>query len=218
MRRLVPVALLLLVAAFATAQPLVGGFLPTIKWGAHVNFNSASLPGPSINGRDDVLKDVYSSGFGGGLHLDIHLAMLGFHISGDYLKFSPDNDKYRDALASYIGTAAGQFSVSGGGISLWSLTFNAKMGILPIPILKPYLTAGLGWGKINVDEATITQGAIQTKQIQGFTSESKGSYNLGLGVDLDVGSVTLFIEARYMWINTDPKTSTMVPVSVGISF
>jgi hypothetical protein len=36
-------------------------------------------------------------------------------------------------------------------------------------------------------------------------------------VDVNVG-VKLFLEVRYTWVLTDPKTSTLVPVMLGITF
>ena len=143
--------------------------------------------------------------------------MVSFRVSGDYLSFSPDNDKYRSGLEGIIGTAAGQFSVSGGGITMWSGNLNAKMAILPLPIIKPYLTAGVGLARLSVDEAKVMQGGVATKAYPGFSSDTKTAWNIGAGVDLSVG-VTLFLEVKHMWIVTDPETSTLIPVTIGVTF
>jgi len=205
-----------LVATAAFAQPVVGGLAPSVNFGAHANFMNANFPGPQVNGAA-ALKDVYGAGFGGGVHLDVQLAMVSFRLSGDYLSFSPDNDKYRQGLEGIIGTAAGQFSVSGGGITMWSGNINAKMAILPLPIVKPYLTGGVGVARLSVDDAKVIQGGIETKAYAGFASETKTAWNFGAGVDLSVG-VTLFLEVKYMWVMTDPEASTLVPVSIGVTF
>ncbi len=152
----------LLVTTAAIAQPVVGGLAPSVNFGAHVNFMNANFPGPQINGAS-ALKDVYGAGFGGGVHLDVQLAMFSFRVSGDYLSFSPDNDKYRTGLEAIIGTAAGQFSVQGGSITMWSGNLNAKMAILPLPIIKPYMTAGIGLARLSVDDAKVMQGGVETK-------------------------------------------------------
>ena len=207
--------IVLLVSVTAFGQGL-GGLAPSVNFGAHVNFMNANIPGPQINGAT-ALKDVYGAGFGGGIHLDVALAMVSFRVSGDYLSFSPDNDKYRSGLEGIIGTAAGQFSVSGGGITMWSGNLNAKMAILPLPIIKPYLTAGVGLARLSVDEARVMQGGVATKAYPGFSSDTKTAWNIGAGVDLSVG-VTLFLEVKHMWIVTDPETSTLIPVTIGVTF
>jgi opacity protein-like surface antigen len=209
-------AVAFLIATTAAAQPVIGGLAPSVHFGAHVNFMNANFPGPQISGAT-ALKDVYGAGFGGGVHLDVELAMVGFRISGDYLSFSPDNDKYRSGLQGIIGTAAGQFSVEGGGISLWAGSINAKMNILPLPVVKPYLIGGVGFARLSVDDAKVVQGGVETKAYPGFSSETKTSWNIGAGVDLNVG-VTLFLEVKYMWVMTDPETSTLFPVTIGITF
>ena len=215
MRSLALVAALMMVAT-AFSQPVVGGLAPSVNFGVHANFMNANFPGPQINGTT-ALKDVYGAGFGGGLHLDVQLAMVSFRISGDYLSFSPDNDKYRQGLEGIIGTAAGQFSVDGGGITLLSGNLNAKMAILPLPIVKPYLTGGIGLARLSVDDARVMQNGVETKAYGGFSSETCTAWNLGAGVDLSVG-VTLFLEVKYMWIVTEPETSTLVPVTIGVTF
>jgi opacity protein-like surface antigen len=209
-------AVAFLVASTAAAQPVIGALAPSVHFGAHVNFMNANFPGPQISGAT-ALKDVYGAGFGGGVHLDVSLAMVSFRLSGDYLSFSPDNDKYRTGLEGIIGTAAGQFSVDGGGISMYAGNINAKMDILPLPIVKPYLTGGIGLARLSVDDAKVMQGGVETKAYPGFASETMTAYNVGAGVDLNVG-VSLFLEVKYMWIMTDPETSTLVPVTIGITF
>jgi len=215
MRSLALVAALMMVGT-AFSQPVVGGLAPSVNFGVHANFMNANFPGPQINGAT-ALKDVYGAGFGGGLHLDVQLAMVSFRISGDYLSFSPDNDKYRQGLEGIIGTAAGQFSVDGGGITMLSGNLNAKMAILPLPVVKPYLTGGIGLARLSVDDARVMQNGIETKAYGGFSSETCTAWNLGAGVDLSIG-VTLFLEVKYMWIVTEPETSTLVPVTIGVTF
>ena len=207
---------LLLVAATVQAQPVVGGLAPSVQFGIQADLTNANFPGPNINGSD-ALKDVYGLGFGGGIHLDVSFAMLSVRLSGDYLKFSPDNDKYQEALTKIIGTAAGQFSVTGGGISMISGNLNAKMSILPLPVVKPYLTGGIGLARLSVDDASITQNGVVTRSIPGFASDTKTMFNVGAGVDVSLG-VSLYIEAKYTWVMTDPTTSTLVPVQIGITF
>ena len=207
---------LLFIAVSSPAQPVVGGLAPSVHFGVQAEFTNANFPGPQVNGST-ALKDVYGAGFGGGAHLDVEFAMLSLRLSGDYLSFSPDNDKYRQGLESVIGTAAGQFTVSGGGITVLSGNINAKMAILPLPLIKPYLTGGIGLARLSVEDANITQNGAVTKSFPGFSSDTKTMFNLGAGVDGSIG-VTLFLEVKYTWVMTDPKTSTLVPIQIGITF
>ena len=216
MRSFALVVVALCMATAAVAQPVVGGFVPSVDFGAHVNLTNSNFPGPTINGPT-ALDDVYGAGFGGGVHLDLQLAMLSLRISGDYLRFSPDNEKYQKSLENLIGTAAGQFTIEGGGITMWSGTLNAKMAILPLPVIKPYLTGGVGFASLNADEAKVMQNGAATKTYPGFASVTKTMWNAGAGVDFSIG-VTLFLEIKYVWIMTEPETSTLVPVTIGITF
>lgn len=211
MKRLLAVALFLTIATTAFAQ-----IMPSVGFGVHGNFMNANFPGPQINGTS-ALKDVYGAGLGGGVHLDINLAVLSLRISGDYLSFSPDNEKYRKGLAGVIGVASDQFSVDGGGITMWSANLNAKWQLLPLPVIKPYLTGGIGVARLSVDDAKVMQNNSPTLAYPGFSSETETAYNVGAGVDLSIG-ITLFLEVKYMWVMTAPETSTLVPVTVGITF
>jgi opacity protein-like surface antigen len=207
---------MVLVGTSADAQPGVSSLRPSVSIGLHANFTNANFPGPEINGTN-ALEDVYGAGFGGGVHFDVRFVMFSVRLSADYLNFSPDNDKYREGLAKLIGSAASQFSVDGGGITFLSLTANAKWAILPLPIVSPYLTGGIGLARLSADETKILQNGVQTNQFAGFKSETQTSLNVGAGVDLNIG-VALFLEVRYTWVLTDPNTSTLVPVSLGITF
>jgi len=216
MRAFSLLAAVLCLATAAVAQPVVGAFVPSVNFGAHVNLTNSNFPGPTINGST-ALQDVYGAGFGGGVHLDIQLAMLSLRISGDYLSFSPDNDEYQKGLQNLIGSAATQFTIEGGGLTMWSGTLNAKMPILPLPVIKPYLTGGVGFASLNVADAKVMQNGVETKAYPGFPSVTKTAWNVGAGVDLSIG-VTLFLEVKYVWVMTDPETSTMFPVTIGITF
>jgi len=216
MRAFSLLAAVLCLATAAVAQPVVGAFVPSVNFGAHVNLTNSNFPGPTINGST-ALQDVYGAGFGGGVHLDIQLAMLSLRISGDYLSFSPDNDEYQKGLQNLIGSAATQFTIEGGGLTMWSGNLNAKMAILPLPVIKPYLTGGVGFASLNVADAKVMQNGVETKAYPGFPSVTKTAWNVGAGVDLSIG-VTLFLEVKYVWVMTDPETSTMFPVTIGITF
>lgn len=177
--------------------------------------------GGNIN-VEGLLKDVYGFGIGGGAHLDINLPVLfGIRIQADYVSYSPDNAKYQALLASLIpATAASDFSIDGGTIRIISIHANGKFSFLPLPIVSPYLTGGAGFANLGVSDATVKyQGnPMQGGTFPGAKGETNGSANLGVGVDLNLVAVTLFLEARYAWIFTSGGSSTYIPISLGITF
>lgn len=166
------------------------------------------------------LNEIYGFGIGGGAHLDINLpVILSFRLQGDYVRFSADQTKYQSLLASLVGgSAANDFSIDGGSISVWSVLANVKSNFLPIPIISPYITGGAGVANLSAADATVKyQGQpVQGGTIPGIAGETNFSANVGAGVDLKLG-IELYIEARYTWIFTSGETSTYIPVSIGIT-
>lgn len=203
MKRAVIGGLLLLSVSLAFAQA------PSVNFGVQGNFGSINVAEP--------MKSVYGPGFGGGAHLDINFAMLALRVSGDYITFAPDNDKYRQVLSGLTGTAAQSFAIEGGRINIFSGTVNLKSTFLPLPIITPYITGGVGLANISVDDAKITFNGAPQGSIAGVKGQTKTALNLGAGVDLKVG-ITLYIEAKYTWIFTEGETSTYIPISIGITF
>ncbi|MFN0157417.1 MAG: outer membrane protein [Bacteroidota bacterium] len=195
------ISALLLVSSGAFAQ----GLSP-VSFGIHGNAATINVAEP--------LKDVYGAGFGGGAHLDIDLVILSLRISGDYIAFSPDDAKFL-SLMNAANPGANFTSIDGGSLSIISGHVNGKLPILPLPVVTPYVTGGIGLARIgfsDVDVASASGSGTAT-----FDSETKTAVNLGAGVDLKLG-VSLFVEARYTWILTEGETSTYIPVTVGITF
>lgn len=161
------------------------------------------------------LTDVYGFGFGGGVHLDVNLPLLfSFRVQGDYVSFSSDGAKY----AALIFQNPAGISIDGGRVSILAANVNTKLSPLPLPIVSPYLTAGIGLAKMDVSAITFTGYTGPALLIPGLQSSTSFSGNLGAGVDLDLIAVKLYLEARYTWIFTSGSTSTYVPVSLGVTF
>jgi opacity protein-like surface antigen len=195
-------ALLVLSAASYAASPVRFGVQAT---GANVN-----VPKP--------LNEIYGFGYGGGVHLDFNLpVLLSFRLQGDYVRFSADQGKYQQLLASLVGgTVASDFSIDGGAISVWSVYANVKSNFLPLPLISPYITGGAGVANLSAADATVKYQGQPVTGVPGLGGETKFSANLGAGVDLKLG-VELYVEARYTWIFTSGETSTYIPVSIGIT-
>ncbi len=202
------------IVAFAShAQSGMG-----VRFGVQGNFTTINLPGPTINGVEP-LKDVYGTGLGGGAHLDFNIPLLTFRLSGDYITFAPDNDKFRDNLAQLTGSAASEFSIEGGRIDIFSLALNGKYSFLDaLPIVSPYITGGFGLARLEAQETKILFQGQPSNTFAGKSSETEAQFNAGAGVDVNLVGIAIYLEAKYTWVTTEGGTSTYVPITVGVTF
>lgn len=91
------------------------------------------------------------------------------------------------------------------------------MGVLPLPVVRPYLTGGAGLAWLSVEGTKTSIAGVPGRTFPSSRQSAKTSLSLGAGADLSLG-VTLFVEARYVWIFTEGETSTYVPVTLGVTF
>ena len=215
MRYVFALASLLCVVGVPAAAPL-GSATPKVGFGLHGNFTQGSLPGPKIDGTKS-LSDAYGPGLGGGAHLDFGLPGLSLRLSGDYLKYSLDEERFRGPYVALFGGAADQISVQGGGLGIMSASANVKVAVMPLPVVRPYVTGGAGLAWLSVAEARTFLYCVLAGMSPATTQNGKQTFNVGAGADLDVG-IKLFVEARYVWILTEGEKSTYVPVAIGVTF
>jgi len=142
---------------------------------------SASL-GVHVNGGT-LAEDPYGWGWGGGAHLDIDITVISFRVSGDYQLFLPEENSAAPNIKLISGTA------------------NVKFPLLPLPVVKPYLTGGVGLARLSVGDA----------------NETNPSFNVGAGVDFSL-IITAFAEVRYNWILTEGESTGYIPLTVGVTF
>ena len=194
----------LLIAVSLTAQSQV-------RFGIQGDFTNVNVAG--------AVKDIYGLGLGGGIHFDINAGPLGLRLSGDYVFLSPDKDKYRALLATYLGSAASGFSIDGGRIDVISGNLNLKLDVLPLPVIHVYATGGGGLVNLSVTEAKITFNGAPITTFPAMKTQTKASVNAGAGVDLSLGGLTLYGEVKIVWIMTEGETSTQVPLAtIGLTF
>ena len=203
-RTLLVLALAGLLTAGASAQVSLG-------WGIHGNYAQLDVASSGIS-------SVYGSGWGAGAHLDVNLMMISLRFSGDYVTFSPDQDKYRNELARLLGNAAAGYSIDGGNVNILSVNANVKWSLLPIPVVSPYLTGGIGLAQLSSGDLTVKYNGASVGGFPKVEGETKTAVNLGAGVDLKLGGVALFAEVRYTWILTEGGSTRYIPISVGITF
>ena len=149
-----------------------------------------------------------SEGFRFGLGLGATMPMgdygnadkMGINILGVFETPLGNSPVYLRADGIYSSTAhdggSGSTSILGGTASAL-YHFSA-----PQATARPYILGGLGI--YNFDP--------------GAGSQTKIGYALGGGVTFNLGGLNAFAEARYISIQTDNASATLVPITVGLMF
>jgi opacity protein-like surface antigen len=208
MNRTVCIAWAILLAA---AVPAPSFAQVVLNWGLHGN--AAKLD------TKDALSNVYGWGYGGGAHVDIDLLTAAVRFSGDFTMSKPDAEVYRSELVKIFGGDAAGYTVDGGEVNIFSATVNVKWPVVVFPVVKPYLIGGIGLTQLSSTTMTVNYEGAPVAGVPQGPGESNMSLNLGAGIDLVLGpAVTLFIEGRYSWINTEGSMTGYIPVSFGITF
>jgi hypothetical protein len=175
-----------------------------------------NLTNVNIGGQ---VQEIYGLGYGGGVHFDVKAGLFSLRLSGDYVMLNPDKDKYRALLQKVIGSAAAGFTIDGGRINVYSANLNVNLTILPLPIVQVYATGGGGFANLSVTDAKVTYNGLPVTSVPGMKGQTKPTANVGAGVEINLGGVTLFGEAKVNWIMTEGETSTQVPLAtIGLTF
>ena len=165
------------------------------------------------------LTEIYGLGLGGGVHIDLKWPILSFRLSGDYMSLSPDRGKYVALLKNYVGDAAALVSIEGGRVDIYGASLNMILQVLPLSAFSLYATGGVGIVRLSVTETNVTFNQLPLHTFPEVAPQTKATANVGAGVDLNLGGVTLFGELTLDFIFTDPKTSTAIPfATLGITF
>jgi len=197
-----------LLLAFSASAQIPG---PSVAFGVHGNLTNTNLVGD--------FKEIYGLGYGGGVHFDLKLGVLSLRLSGDYISLSPDNTKYQAFLARYFGSAASGITIEGARIDVFSGNLNAKVGLVPLPVVTIYATGGAGLVNLGVADAKVVINGTTAAQVPGIDKQTKPSINAGAGLDIHLGGLTLYGEVKVNWIMTEGETSTQVPLAtVGLTF
>jgi len=118
---------------------------------------------------------------------------IGFRIDGTLDNFA--------VKASTNATGSARIAGVGG---------NVLLGLGGVPLLGPYVLAGVGFYNIN---ASATAGSFSASG-----STNKPGMNVGAGFRFGLGSMGVFAEAGYHYISGDVGSTQFVPVMFGISF
>ena len=151
------------------------------------------------------------------LHLDVDLGLLTFRLSGDYVTLSPDEEKFASAIQVYFPVPL--TFVEGGRIDMISGSLNAKLVVLPIPAVRPYITGGGGLTYLKTTKVKLLYNGVPIPDFEILKAQTVPTLNAGAGVDLELGSVTLYGEIKVNWLYIDEGNSTFIPIgTVGLTF
>jgi len=209
----------LAVASTAAAQSLGFGVQGNIS-NLQLSANVKQIVGVQSSATNTALEEVYGLGVGGGAHLDLNLPIISLRLSGDYMSLSPNADKFKTWLQSYLGSGVTSVAVDGGTITEYSLQLNVKLVILPVPVFHPYVTAGGGLAHVKMDDAKITiNGTITLPQQALIEEQTVSTLNGGVGVDLVLGSVSVYGEVKVNVFYITEGHGTYLPIAtVGVTF
>jgi hypothetical protein len=171
---------------FAAAVLAIGLLVWAPAARAQAGFGVAG--GPSFPMGD--LKNLVNPGFHGGVVLELGIPLLPIGLRADGM------------FQQLPGAAGGQNFRQVAG------TVNGRLGVLPIPFISAYVTAGAG---------------IYASDFAGGQATAGTSWNSDVGINGGIGGrlnllvIRPFIEARYHHVMTSPSRA-FVPVTVGVFF
>lgn len=156
--------------------------------GAHAQVGLGVAAGPVF--PTGSLGDAVESGFHAGVVADVGIPFVPFGVRGDltYQRLPGAGD-----LPSY---------------SHFAVTVNGRLSVVPLPLVAPYVTAGLGLysSAYHADVAEPAPGR-----------DTEMGLNGGVGARLNLLVVRPFVEARYHRVMADPARA-FVPITVGVFF
>jgi hypothetical protein len=143
----------------------------------------------------------------------------GFHVTGslDHQIASSGLRLHVDALFSrnpvHVGFAAdGHRRIIGGSIGL---SYSLPRG----RVIRPYLTTGVGLYQVGVPHQTTSLPSPDYPPAPvGTRSETSPGFALGGGAGIALGGAQLFVEGCYMRVLTDGRSTSLVPVTIGVRF
>jgi opacity protein-like surface antigen len=182
---------------------------------------SAQVPTPvslyvggaiSLPSGPEEFSDAYKTGFHATVGVGLK-AMPNMQIVGkvEYHRFALDFDQ--DPLM------AGE-DISGGNNNMMMFGADARYSLgLPAAPVKPFFLGGFGIAHISMSEfdgsSTLVTGLNDIQP----DAQNKLYYNIGAGVELKTGPAwSLFGQLRYVSVATEGKSSSFVPITLGLKF
>jgi opacity protein-like surface antigen len=130
----------------------------------------------------------------------------------------------------YEASSASGLSINGGWADVWSLTANGEYRVSFSDSVRGYVIAGIGAYYTQVQLTEVGYGYVCNpwwgycyvgtgNTVVASNSSTHFGWNAGLGVDFKLQSgKSLFVEARYTWIDTPHPTIEYIPIVFGVRF
>lgn len=109
----------------------------------------------------------------------------------------------------------------GGDRNIWMFGADGRFGLgAPLTPVKPFLFGGLGLAKITYEGFSGPAGpSLDVLNNSQPEDQDKLYWNLGGGLEFGASpQVTLFVQARYVGIETEGNSSGFIPISLGMKF
>ena len=157
-------------------------------------------------------KMGFNFGNGIGYSLNPNLTLITYF---DFNSFSLDGDKFSQALQN-AGLVDPGTSISGGGISIYTISENLKMtlptGQSPV---HPYICGGEGLFELSAHNMKSNNSELEG---EGY-SETDFSVLFGVGADIAMGErVSLFVEVKDVIGFTEDENMEIFPIKIGIIY
>jgi len=140
------------------------------------------------------------------------------------------SDNNASAHGLYQAANATGMQINGGWAEVWSATAGGEYRVPFNPTTYGYVTAGIGAYYTQVQLTEVGYGYVCNpwwgycyigtgNAVVASNSTTRFGWNAGLGVAFTLpSSATLFVEARYTWIDTSNNTIQYIPVLFGVRF
>ncbi|HET7275459.1 MAG TPA: outer membrane beta-barrel protein [Longimicrobiaceae bacterium] len=136
---------------------------------------------------------------------------IGYRLEAQYSRFSLDDDMRFGGGGAPL--------IADGNASILNGTGNV---VLTAPIsgrLRPYVIGGLGIYRLSSEINHRTpEGRDLVNGVTPLRSETKFGLNGGAGLEVVVGSLRTFVEARYHGVFTEGDRANVVPITIGVKF
>jgi hypothetical protein len=114
--------------------------------------------------------------------------VIGGRVNGSITRHN--HDTLNDNTAKLVG-AMGDLVFSPGGA-------DSKV--------RPYLLGGIGFQNVK----------LEAGQLENSVTEL--AYNFGAGITVALSKAKLFVEGRWLSVQTDPSSTNLIPISIGLRF
>ncbi len=155
--------------------------------------------GVSLPNAPDFFKDYWKTGYHGLAGVGFK-AFPGFSLVGnaEYHTFPIDAE-----------------GVEGGNFNTFLFTVNGRLALgVPAAPLKPFILGGIGLANVSISDITAGD-----KTFEFLGSETDLCFSIGGGLEFKAGpAAAIFVQGRYVIINTEGDAITYIPITVGFKF